>query len=860
MDYQRSPSSTSWSCSSGSHTTGDIQQIQDLKLQNQHLQSMVTQLQNSLEKNNIQLKSALSTALTVTSLQEEITKLRQKCKETAEESNKKVKNYTQQIIEITKKYESEKAKLIKSNETQAKEIQKLTQSLKETRKERDLLADEIVKTKDELKSTLEKTTKVSKQKQNVKKQASELTQQCNELNKKYNSLIIFHEQISQENTRKGEEIKNLDSQLSQSTQENKKLNDQISNLQKEKQNSYNALDELQRQFEDQKEELNQLSEEREKLLLLIHKLHSTVCSYEEELETKKAENAQLKEKAKKAFTPNMFVEQFNINDISFPFDEEMMKKINTIIAYDHFQSQQKVQLIINEVAKELVKLNQSVKDMNEEAKKKENEFSVKIVSAQKAIDLLQCMMREWKNLECNERKIDVLAFCEKDQDFISFIAQEFSNFNNASLATNPATSLFIPPELLSEEGVCARKKLIEEMAATNKDFSSLMSIMFLINIRLKKQVNELLSSCEQKSTIESTLSALGVNSINEVPDYVESLLGKIEHLKNSRKEVHVALVSARDELQQKSKEEENLNNEVHELKQRVENLTNSNNSLQQQLSESNEGSKKSYSASPLSVCSHSSTDSDYQVNSLKEMQEIINNKSKENEELKEQMKESEKRQTKKINKLQKKELLLKQQIQELENALTEMNDVLTKAKKKTKTSIAAMKEQSNSDINKLKHSFQTEKELMQTQLDAANEKSDKSNAIVKQLQETLSQAEQKNKELTEENTRMTRSLQQIEGNIKSIQDKCLREQKSAEAALTVKLLNSEAQHQRESKELKAKYEAEKQKTVDFFTSHLESLYGFTDIDTDEVSLLQLFSRLQSDLSKLKYFQDQATKY
>ena len=126
-----------WSVSSGSHTTGDLRQIQEMKTQNMQLQTLVAQLQGSLDSTNNQLRTALSTATTATQLQDEVNRLKQKLKETEESSSKKQKHLTQQIIEMTRRNEEEKAALQQVNENQTRDIQKISQSYREVKKDRD---------------------------------------------------------------------------------------------------------------------------------------------------------------------------------------------------------------------------------------------------------------------------------------------------------------------------------------------------------------------------------------------------------------------------------------------------------------------------------------------------------------------------------------------------------------------------------------------------------------------------------------------------------------------------------------------------------------------------------------------------
>ena len=866
-----------WSSASGSYTAGDLRQIQEMKNQNTHLQAMVAQLQSTLDTTNSQLKTALTTAATATQLQEELTKLKIKHKDVTEEASKKQKQLTQQIVEITRRNEDEKAELQQKIESQTRDLQKLTQNYREMKKERDLLAEEVDDAKEQIRCTLEQTSKIAKQKQKAKKQIIELSQQISDLNQKYNSLLVYHEQIAQEHKSRESEIENLKDQITRMKTEAIRLNDTCTTAVREKDNIQAALDVLQEQMDSQKSELNELSDEREKFLLLIQKLHSLVCVYEEELETTKTQNIQLKDKSKKTISPNLFADQINLEAITFPFNDELKGRIKTIISYDHFQSTQKVQLIVNEIAKDMSKLNQKFTDLNSEDQQKA--LSINDIKArfQKIYDLLHSLQREWKNLECNENGIDVMAFCDKDQVFLNFVAEQSVKFNSIPNITDVLGPLAVTTDIFSNEGEGKRKQLINEVAENNKDLSSLISALFLINLRLKKQISLLLQSKGEKADINNVVKSLGVEQITDVPSYIQELQGKIEHLKSTRKEVHVALVAARDAIVTKEQEADILNRQLADLRQRNADLSKENDTLRNQLEKMKTTQlsvvQKIAPSSPptkLDSTSHlqssqSSIDSvdDFQA-ALTNMQEMIQSKSRENLALKEQIAQLEQEnrqiQVAKANKYAKREQSLRQQIKDLEEALSETSSNLSKTKKRAKSSINQMKARQDAEFNQLTQGFEKVKADLQAELSEAKEKAEKAQAQINELQDSIAESEKKNKDLNDEKVKISRTLQSLEASVNSAQEKYIRDQKSQQAAFSVKILNIETQHQKETKELRLKYEAEKQKTLDYFTQRLGAIYGIADLDSDESSLNQIFTRLQSDIGKLKFFQTQATKY
>lgn len=875
-----------------------------MKLQNEQLRQIIHQLQTNLDTTNDQLAQALETASTVNGLHDEITNLKLQLQKATENGDRTRSTLKSQIIDLTNRAEEERIRLNSQIEKQSKELARAKKSAADNGKERDLLAEELSNVKNELKICLEKNNKLTKIQAKGKDKIQKLNEQLDQLAQKYADLNTAQEQLALENKGQSEKIAALEEEIQKQKSQNASLTDSLKAKSDECTDLHAAIDHLQEQYNVQKDDFEQLSDEREKLFTLVQKLNNATAEYEQEIESLKADNSALAAKAKKAtaLTARLFEDNFDIKAIKYPFDEELTERINKILAFDHFQSTQKIQLIINECAKDLNKLREDNEALEADNAEKLNDSEEIRSKFTETYNLLLSIMREWKNLECNEQKIDAIAFCTADEGFLKFLAEEGFKLENLNECLKFLGPLFVPQELFEPGEECfeRRKALVDKIAEEDKDLATLIAALFLINERLKKQIDVLVDSADQKESINNSLKQLGIENISTAPELFDALQKKLQHLKDTRREIHMALVAARNELNSKTQQEEQYKKQIEDLKSQITNLKNENENLKNSVELYQDrilkdeqdkidrikktvptttekktnpiklDTSSSASASVIeapktpSVASIASRDSSDEVcQAVKSMQKALQEKVAENEQLRTelaQLKENSQAEIEEMHKKHEKaELVLYNQVHELQDALDATSKKLSQTRKKAKSVVNEMKAQHESDLQCAMKSLNDNQAESAAKINELQEKAEKACVLTKQFQETIGQLDAKIRELDEENISLRRNVTAAENKSQLMQEKFAKEQKSAAAAANVKMLNIETQHQKELKELKQKVEQEKQRAIDFFTSHLGALYGIVDLDFDENSLTRLFSRIQADLNKLKFFQEQATK-
>lgn len=881
--------SHSWSMSSGSHTKGDLLYVQELKMQNEHFRQTIDRLQASLDSANLQLQSALSTAGQVGSLHEEIHSLRNQLTVTQENNSRMKKALKQQVIEISTKAEEEKALLTKTNEEQQSELTKLSTQLLKIQEERDSLKTQCNTAKSELMITAEQLAKVTKQRQRSRERNRELNDQLNELSDKYNSLSSAQEQLAFENRDQAEKISSLTDELASVRKSLSITKENYFQKKKEYDECILSIDSLNNQLLVQKEDISDLNSERTKLLSLVQRLNSIVLSFEEQIDVLKSENEALLNKAKKAYamTPSLFADKFNIKDVTFPFEGNLKQRIECIAGYDHFQPTQSVQIIINEISKSYHQILEENSELSKNANESKSRMEECVYRYQKTYNLLNSILREWKNLEFNENKIDTVAFCDSDPTFLTFLAEQCVRLDKLPEAAQFLGNLFVPTEIFNEEHFEERKAIVDEAAATNKDLSALMSALFLINTRLKKEVSKLSESCETKATITGLLNSLGCEDIQSVPKFVEDLQNRVNHLKSTRKEVHGALVQARDSIAAKHRDEcalhrqiENLKKQINEyisenatLKAEVELLRNQANQFKEELVASPSiqlSDMPNVKLSPHTNCATfcnisglQDKDTSEMKHTIKSLQKDLSEKTRECEQLRttisQLQSENNRNQAVVAQEAQEIQKAQNARIKELQENLNRAEEKLAKTRKKAKTFIKDLKGQHETEIAAANQDFHNIKADLNESINESRHKLEKACALIKQLQENLDESDRKCSNLTEDNNRLLNNVKSLENKINSMLDQNKKDQKQTQADIAAKILSIEGQHKKDLKDLKSKFEGEKKSVIDFFTTRLGSLYGIADLDFDEISLGQLFGRIQSDLCKLRFFQEQATK-
>lgn len=869
--YQSSPSSSRWSASSGSHTAGDLLQVQEMKNQIERLEQANVQLQNSYNSLNNQLQQALVAAQQAALLQDEVINLKKQLHDTTESAEAAKEMLNSQIIELQTKNDEYKAEIAELIESKNKESSKHSDMIDELASERDSALDKLNETREELKQCLDQLAKVTKQRGKSRERNLALTDEVSQLTLRYNRLQEDQESLANENRDQASLIEQLSCEIEGFKKQIAMANAELQNVSKEREEYQICIDILKAQLDTQKEDLSVMTDERVKLLQLIQRLNSVVFVYEENIEAERQKNISLSSKYKKAQTsaaPQLLADKFELENLNFPFTGEIKDTINKIANFDHFQALQKLQLILNELSKFINSYQEQLAEANKAKEEAVKHVEDVIPKCRKTYDLLHSILRSWKNFECNEQMISTVAFCDQDCGFLEFVAEECLKIENIQQITELLGPLFIPSEMFEDSNVNQRRLILDTVAQNDRDASALLSAMFLVNQRLKKQLDSALKGVAAQAEFDAILSRIGIDDILLIPSVFESLRDRILKLKRSRKEIHIALVETRNSLEDASKSEDCLKKQIEQLEGKIRDISQENDALRLQVSNlklQRPNDDPPFHTTASGANEKALTNATAELKStIKNLQKTVQEKSKENETLRDlirHIKEENDQEIRRLNQRNKEnECTLSSYIKSLKSSLATTEEKLSRTKKKAKNALKDIRRQNEDAIEKANAINEKTKTELNSTVVETKTRLEKTLDLVKNLQDELEASEKKYRALDEENARLHNAIKTQEIKYTGLQDQFNREQKAAQASSTARIINIENQYQRENKEIRAKLEKEKQNVIDFFTRNIGSLYGIVDIDYDESALIQLFGRIQTDLCKLKFFQEQATKY
>ena len=894
--------------SSSNYTEKDLLQIEKMKEQNKNLRRIVSQLQQQLDSNNEKLGNALEVTAAMPKYKDEIKKLSQQLTTTQQNSIRLKNSLNQKILQLTNQLQLNQAEYERKNDSLAKDLSVAKNSLKNKSKDYENLQDQYETLKTELKALAQHGIKLKKQRDKFKNQIEFYSEQ--------NSLLTNkNEELTQENQTLSKDLALLQSRVEELQLENEKykkgnvsLKDEITKQKEENQKLNTCINNFQDQFKAQAEDLLEITEERSKLLDLIQKLHRVVCLYETSTQAIQDENKQLKEKAKKAqfsksvsglFQPDLL----DLNEIEFKFsyNDALQKKIQNILKMDHFQSKQKMKIILNEISKELEEKYSETKQYNTE----KEEFHSKSKDFEKEVKelllFISTIIQEFKYLENIEKTFilpdDISEPQEKsanDNKFIDFIAKTCTKYEKLK-NVNDFIGLFVTPneDILSENQADNRKHLLEHLKEHYPNGYALFSVIFLINSKLKEEIETITRRQLNQEEIRNLLNEFNLKSISEIRDFVENMAQQIEHLKNTRKEVHMALVSAKDCILEKETKNDELKAEINSLKQEIQFLQTENKQIQQNmelqqkhfqqqlnnsansslLSETksaiygNEDKNEQNNSQELSKSSQQSDQSSSRSivykSMIKEMQQTILQRNNEIEDLKRHIQQIEDDKEDEIQafeqQMKRKEQNMEHEKQLLVEKCQNLSKRLAKTKKKCTDIVDALYTRREEDMKEVETKKEEEKNTMKQIIDETEKKIEAMNQILTQTREEKSELEQKNQELKESNATLNSTLQNLQFKVNHIQEQFTKEQKQKQQMVAAKVFEMETKQQKEMRDLRNTLSKEKEDIISFFTTHIGSLYGIIDLDYDQQTLLQIFSKIQNDLSKLKFFQEQATK-
>lgn len=867
MDSCSEVSGTSdWSKSAGSHTKGDVSQVQQLQRQVEILQLQNGMLKANLDSANSQLQQASENNKKINELQDERVVLNREISSLNAKIQEDKNKHSKEFDLLVRQYDDEKAKSTTQIDNLNREITRIKQRNNELQIQVDELTSNLAESQSKNKASEYRINHLTKTRAKLNQQNKEMAMELERKSSQLNEATSANDEFDVANR----ELNNQKEALEREVEKLKSQLHTVTNLHSQAEvratTAEDSLEELRETVKQQSAELTDVSNQRAELVRENKELKTRVSSLDADLEATRNENKVLVAKTKKlsSLSPAHFGDVLDVRALQIPFEDPDTKdKVETILSYQHFQPTQKIQLIFNELHKEIQLRSQMYDSVISQHETYKDSTSKVDERANKLTEILNSLLTQWKNLEFNERQVSSISFCLEDQRFLDLIAKDGINCHAFIESANILGSLFTQADLFAEESEPRRREILQKVADQDKDLATLISAMFLINTRLNKQIAQLLEGSMKKSELDKALSSIGCEDIQSAPAFCQDLLNQISHLKDTRKEIHKSLRSARDDLQKREQEQFQLNDQIKELQGKIEVLQEEKIALEGELrAAQNEILIK---RTELTQVAANATDNEVHDlrDKVKALQKTVCDYSEENNNLKAEIENLRADYTMKheddIKLLQQRDTDMSVAIKLKDEEMRLLHEKLERTRKKARAVIRDMKSEHESEVNRLAGEIDHQKLIFADSLESMKNKCHEAKSSNKELTDNVASLEVKNQELSTEQIRLQKALKDLEARHAALLERTARESQDAKASHATELLSIESRYQRECAEMRNRLTKEKNDFVSYIKSKLGSLYGIVDFDIDDSSMDQLFQRISSDLGKLKFFQQEATK-
>lgn len=694
--------------------------------------------------------------------------------------------------------------------------------------------EQISELKEIIQSLQKQKNKLSKKNQSQQQLIDNMKNECEELKREKSKLALSN----QSNLDDIEQFKvELDACKSSCYEYESKLKS-LNILNKK---STMSLDLLQKTYEKQLKEIESYNNERQNFNELLKKLSylltTTTTKYEDLIqeveELKKSHGKQL-----------LFHDLTDITSIVIPFKGEIGNRCSSILKLEQYEPFQRIQLIINEVNKEIAQFQEKEENYSQQIKHLKEEQ----LSTNQRKDLLDSLLKGLKGLADTEKQFDSSAFCEEDRAFMNFVALHVNDFQEL---TRPENNVFPNDTFLAASNE-NRKKILENLKTTDRSALDLINSLFLFNTQLVEQNRKMYTNLIRKKELTKLARKVGAENYNEICPKVDELLQQLQDLQKYKQmnqdiPVQIPLNADSDEINEK----------IHQLQEIIANLKNDNQALRNAARE-NVIQNRSI---PLDEIGKMNSQKQNLLNENNNLQNQIRDKDEELEQLKEQLKENEEtilNLTFQINQLSNSRSSLDSRIKDYLKKIASLEEKILEIQKKAKKKIKTLNREHEDEKTKLSNSYEEAKLLYEQSMKSMKEKMNQMRELSRQISANQAKGEQRNQQLEEENLTLQTKIQELTNQLSELSDQVRSEKQRAEERATAKIISIENQLQDEFSALKAKIVAQDHRLRSMFVNSIGSRYGINDPNISFENFELLIEKVQKDLKKLQIFQNNST--
>lgn len=838
------------------HTQNKINIDQNIAVQNEYLQEVNERLQKSNDSLKQQLKEALEASKITNTLSDQVIKLKEQL---IQAQNKKENDasrlqaiqtdHKNEVTGLLEKIRAHQA-MIEENVWKIKNLEEHNQRLKKDKVTMKSLMDDKDNIIEAFTKEIEKI-KINKRK--LKAKNVELLDQLSRANARIEEMNIQLETVKTETTQYKGIVDELTFKLNTANAFNDEAKSSYENTKSYISVRDTIISTLESQLDSQRKEFEEFGDIRDKLIHVIQRSHKGISSSELMITNLLSEISDLKVKLRAVSNSTQkispMINQNNLLDLKIPFEGETHDKCEDIMKLPHYQPMQKVQLILNEAAsslaasdKKLIEMRKSLEEMNERVIKHRSDED-------KYRGILCSFIQELKE----SIAIDSTPMGE-------IVAEKCYSFD--PLITSIAAKEF-PNDFYAISSIEDRNRILKSLVDNDGPASALLhSFLLLINM-LKKKNNEM----NQSITELHELQANNQNNGEMHTKAVKYLQEKIDKLKHSGQLLRQALKSAQKEAEKPTKSDNSTKFKHMQLQIQIDTLQNENDVLKVKLQViQNELNLKTKELNNLinNQQSVQQQPSFSQLINEEKFEKILQQKNEEidrliyeNKKLRDALEEVTKR-----NHKRNKSLIdhLRGKIDELQEEKYTLENEYVYKNKKLKKSIKQTKEQYESTINDISSSYQQSRQMFDETVRILTEKANEARHMSEGLIFSLTECEQKNQKLQSENQDLIRLQKELNIKLNCAKQQISKERQQSQAILTAQTLGSEAKLQDASLQIKSQYEKRISEIMSAVIHAFGDLYGLDENTFNEEAFQQLVSCIKADLLKLRYFQEETTKY
>ena len=821
--------------------------IQQLHLQNEQLKDQNEHLKQQIESLNKQLKDALTAATASQNVGEQIKTMRQQLQEEKNKRDKLAKDLkTANATNITQTAKlNEQIKALEQDLTaEQSKSQQLEEHILKIKKERNLLRQALEDNMQRVDLADVELQKTEETKKKLKQRTASALEQLQQAEAKTAELQTNLETVEAERNELREKIDSMTLQVTSMTAARDEANFKNESLRKELERKETTIKELEAQLAQQVAEIEAFAEERPTLIAIIEKSHKALATNENVVAKLQAENAELAQKLKSAPSQaqkiTTQIAQGNILDLKFPFEGEIKDKCDEMMKLPQYTPIQRVQLVINEIARYV---NQTEKECDaaiEQAQAQAEQATKQSEKDQGYGQILAGLLKELK-----ER-----APQTGNADFINFVNEKCNEIDPDSLPKGRLNSFY---NMSSDE----RAKALKENKMASKEQLLLGQQKIFDNLKRKPDSTDKLlpPKSDDAQSVESQSSAHSEQP-DDRDDIIADLRSQIEKLKASRKQIHSALKEAQENNNAMMIAEKEARTQAMKLQTQVETLQHENEVIKVQLQIAQNDLDLRQKEDNNNQTNQSSCES----LACTELRQKVEECEKLQEQVRTMQSQMDQQLQKTTRKYKAREEALKQELETIKCDLAAREEEAQAFAKKTRKAQKKATETYKKQLDDLQAQLDETRKTYEETVTQLKGKAEEATTLSQQLVNSLNECETKNQQLQDEAAAATKAQKDLQTQIISLKQQLSKEKQNLRSQLSVQSLAQEAKFQEQAADIRAKADKKAQSILATAADTIGAFYGIDATSFNEESFAQLAAHVKSDLDKLRFFQNQMIKY